>query len=310
MSEWDYETEEQKTKMEELITPKNCGEKLRLVREVSGLSRRDLANSLGCSESTISRLETEKTEPTIDFTNRLRALVLIGYHRFAKMSDSQKGSLSENISSLGGAAAGIAGAIGTVSAGQTESGLDRLEQGEVVVLYCTLLATRAVVGHNDHWHLILVRIQAIVVFVPQHDDRVVAIRPGRRVLDRHHKFLNFHITALDQGWIQAGLRAIIVRVIVAERAGIAASVLVVALVRRNEGERRYLAGAEIGVQTLGSVKADDLCQAQTFVQPLLNTLEIDERIMLAGIKIGQIARFQWWLDSAEIRLVGIDRKSV
>src|ERR1035441_2133966 len=117
MSEWDYETEEQKTKMEELITPKNCGEKLRLVREVSGLSRRDLANSLGCSESTISRLETEKTEPTIDITNRLRALVLIGYHRFAKMSDSQKGSLSENISSLGGAAAGIAGAIGTVSAG-------------------------------------------------------------------------------------------------------------------------------------------------------------------------------------------------
>jgi DNA-binding XRE family transcriptional regulator len=117
MSEWDYETEEQKTKMEELITPKNCGEKLHLVREVSGLSRRDLANSLGCSESTISRLETEKTEPTIDFTNRLRALALIGYHRFAKMSDSQKGSLSENISSLGGAAAGIAGAIGTVSAG-------------------------------------------------------------------------------------------------------------------------------------------------------------------------------------------------
>jgi DNA-binding XRE family transcriptional regulator len=115
MSEWNYESTDQKTKMEELITPENCGEKLRLVREVSGLSRRELAKMLGCSESTISRLETKKTLPTIDLMNRLRALVLIGYHKFAKMSDSQKNSLSEVISSIGGVAAGIAGSIGTVS---------------------------------------------------------------------------------------------------------------------------------------------------------------------------------------------------
>jgi ribosome-binding protein aMBF1 (putative translation factor) len=123
MSAWDYENEDQKMKMEELITPETCGEKLRLVRDVSGLSRRDLAKILGCSESTISRLETKKTLPSIDFTNRLRALVLIGYHKFVKMSDSQKSSLSETIGSIGGVAAGIAGSIGTVSAAGAVAGL-------------------------------------------------------------------------------------------------------------------------------------------------------------------------------------------
>lgn len=123
MNEWEYESDKQKAEMEEPLTRDNCGAKLRLVRDVSGLSRRDLARVLGCSESTILRLETRKTYPTDEFTNRLRGLVLIGYHKFSKMSESEKETISETIGSVGGITAGVAGSIGAVSASGSVAGL-------------------------------------------------------------------------------------------------------------------------------------------------------------------------------------------
>jgi len=122
-SVWEFETEEQKEAMLEAITPENCGKKLRLVREVSGLSRRDLAKVLGVAESTIYRLETKKTLPTTDFMLRLSALVAIGYARFSKMSEKDKEKISEYIGAGGGIAAGIGGAIGAISASGAIAGL-------------------------------------------------------------------------------------------------------------------------------------------------------------------------------------------
>ncbi|MCD6304105.1 MAG: helix-turn-helix transcriptional regulator, partial [Planctomycetes bacterium] len=95
----------------------------RLVREVSGLSRRDLAKVLGVAESTIYRLETKKTLPTTDFMLRLSALVAIGYARFSKMSEEDKEKVSEYIGAGGGIAAGIGGAIGAISASGAVAGL-------------------------------------------------------------------------------------------------------------------------------------------------------------------------------------------
>ena len=115
-SVWEFETEEQKQAMLETITTENCGKKLKLVREVSGLSRRELAKVLGVAESTIYRLETKKTLPTTDFMLRLSALVAIGYARFSKMSEKDKEKISEYIGAAGGLAAGIGGAIGAISA--------------------------------------------------------------------------------------------------------------------------------------------------------------------------------------------------
>lgn len=135
MSDWTYENDEQRAAMEEAITAANCGSKLRLIRDVSGISRRELAKILGCSESTISRLEAEVHRPTVDFMNKLKALQVIGYHRFKKMGSGDRSALAETLvaagSGAGGAAAitGVIGATGTVagfSAAGITSGLAAL----------------------------------------------------------------------------------------------------------------------------------------------------------------------------------------
>jgi DNA-binding XRE family transcriptional regulator len=120
---WEFENEGQKRKMLEAITEDNCADKLKLVRKVSGLSRRELAKILGMSESTIFRLETKRTKPTSDFTNRLSALVAIGRAKYSQMSKAEQERLSEYIGTTGGAAAGVGGAIAAVSAAGAVGGL-------------------------------------------------------------------------------------------------------------------------------------------------------------------------------------------
>ena len=122
-SVWEFESEEQKEAMLEPVTRSNCGKKLNLVRDVSGMSRRDLASTVGVAESTIYRLETQKTLPTTDFMLRLSALVAIGHAQYAKMSESQKEKVSEYIGATGGVAAGVGGAIGAISASGTVAGI-------------------------------------------------------------------------------------------------------------------------------------------------------------------------------------------
>ena len=78
-SVWEFTNEEEREKMTETITPENCGDKLILVRQVSGLSRRELAKILGCSESTIVRIERKGTLPTNDFLFRLLAIAADGW---------------------------------------------------------------------------------------------------------------------------------------------------------------------------------------------------------------------------------------
>jgi DNA-binding XRE family transcriptional regulator len=113
---WEFEDNQQKKEMLEPITPENCGEKLKLVREVSGLSRRDLAAGIGVAESTIYRLEKKRTSPRADFMLRLSGLVAIGYAKYSKMSDAEKEQVSQYIDAAGGFAVGVGGAIGAISA--------------------------------------------------------------------------------------------------------------------------------------------------------------------------------------------------
>lgn len=122
-SVWEFEDEEQKTEMLEPITPENCGAKLKLVREVSGRSRRQLAELIGVAESTIYRLEKKKTLPSEDFMLRLSASVAIGEAKFSKMSESDKEKVSEYIGAAGGITAGVGGAIGAISVSGTVAGL-------------------------------------------------------------------------------------------------------------------------------------------------------------------------------------------
>ncbi|MGA2677865.1 MAG: helix-turn-helix transcriptional regulator [Sedimentisphaerales bacterium] len=122
-SVWEFESEEQKKEMLESITQPNCGKKLKLVRDLSGLSRRELATVIGVSESTVFRIETKKTLPTKDFMLRLGGLVAIGHARYSKMSENEKETVSEYIGAGGGVAAGIGGAIGAISASGSVAGL-------------------------------------------------------------------------------------------------------------------------------------------------------------------------------------------
>lgn len=123
MGIWEFKDEEQKRELLEPITKENCGKKLLLVRSVSGLSRRELASTLGVSESTVSRLENETTESTPEFLFRLAALVSIGQAKYSSMSEIEKESLSEYLGIGGAAVSGVGGSIAAVSASGTVIGL-------------------------------------------------------------------------------------------------------------------------------------------------------------------------------------------
>lgn len=125
-SVWDsesFESEEQKKEMLEPITKDNCGNKLRLVRKVSGLSRRKLAETLGVKESTIGRLENKKTLPSQDFLNRLQGLQVVGYATFKRLSEADKEKISEFIGTGAGVAGGVAASVAMISTAGSVGGL-------------------------------------------------------------------------------------------------------------------------------------------------------------------------------------------
>ena len=109
--------------LKEEVTKANCGEKLKLVRKISGISRRELAQKFGVSEATIRRLETGPSEPTDKFMNRVRALCVIGIAKFGKLSESDKEKVSDSLGAAGGLVAGVGGAIAAVSASGAIAGL-------------------------------------------------------------------------------------------------------------------------------------------------------------------------------------------
>ena len=114
-SVWDFESEEQKKKMLEPILKDNCGQKLKLVREVSGISRRGLAGVFDISESTMCRLETGKSKPTKDFMLKLAGLVAIGHAKYSKMNKSERKKLAQYLGAAGGITTGVGGSIAVVS---------------------------------------------------------------------------------------------------------------------------------------------------------------------------------------------------
>ena len=122
-SAWDFESEKQRKEMLEPITKDNCGDKLSLVREVSGLSRRELAKTLGVKESTIGRLENKKTLPSQDFLSRLQGLQVVGYATFKRLSETDKEKISEFIGTGAGVAGGVAASVAMISTAGSVGGL-------------------------------------------------------------------------------------------------------------------------------------------------------------------------------------------
>src|SRR5579862_8594947 len=84
--------------------------------------------------------------------------------------------------------------------------------------------------------------------------------------------------------------------------------LIVALIRRDERINGNGAGAEIGIQTVGAVKPNRVGQRAIGLVALLYASKVDERVVLHGIKINDVAggqgRGERGFDRAEIRIVG------
>ena len=98
---------------EKEYTRDEVGEALRAVRDKTGISRRELAERLGCSASTIVRLETGETPATTEMYDRLLALMVLGQNYMG-------GATAETAT---GATGGVAGATAAVPAAGTVGGL-------------------------------------------------------------------------------------------------------------------------------------------------------------------------------------------
>jgi hypothetical protein len=132
----------------EPVTKDNCGAKLKRVREIAGMSRRDLAKVIGVSEGTLRRLEGSDSHPTDEFMARLHALCIIGISRFRGMSDAQREEVSSLVGAGGGVIAGIGGALAAVSGAGTVAGLSAagITSGLAAIGGGTMLAGLGVVA--------------------------------------------------------------------------------------------------------------------------------------------------------------------
>ena len=147
------ENEKQKALLEEAVTKENCGSKLRLIKDVTGMSRRGLAKTIGVSESTLRRLEIgesgeEGTEPTEDFMNQLWALSVIGIEKYRNMSNAKKEKISEAIGTTGGVVAGVGGSLAAIGAAGTVSGFSAagITSGLAAIGGGTMLAGAGVIA--------------------------------------------------------------------------------------------------------------------------------------------------------------------
>ncbi len=120
--DWKFKDDKQETEFKESVTKENCGAKLRLIRELLHMSRRELARIIGVSEATLRRLEGGDTLPTDEFINRLQALLAIGAAKYAKLSATEKEKVSEVVGAAGGSVAGVGGSIAAIGAAGAVSG--------------------------------------------------------------------------------------------------------------------------------------------------------------------------------------------
>lgn len=120
--------------MKEQYGRDEIGELLKQVRLETGISRRELAERLGCSESTIKRLETGVTTASEEMWNRCKALDLVGQSHDPGNAEEAAGAAVGAAGGIAGAGAAVAaaGAVPGLSAAGMTSGLAALGLGSMV----------------------------------------------------------------------------------------------------------------------------------------------------------------------------------
>ncbi len=123
---------------------------------------------------------------------------------------------------------------GVIQAGQIESTLHGFKQRKVGIELAARASARPIIRVHDRQHLVDIRSEAVVVLVPYYDNSTATRFPRGRTVDRMHNVPQRDIPEVDQGGVKPGLGTVVVRIEVALRAGIGASVLVIALVGHDE----------------------------------------------------------------------------
>src|SRR5208282_181637 len=84
-------------------------------------------------------------------------------------------------------------------------------------------------------------------------------------------------------------------------------VLIVALIRRDEGVCRNSAGLQVRIKTTRTIKANNVSQIASRLDALLDAAEVGERIVLDCVKVDQVAgcqrRTENRHDHAKIRVI-------
>src|ERR1700756_4112070 len=179
------------------------------------------------------------------------------------------------------------GVAGVIQAGKSEARFKRLQQRKVGIEAPALNPVLSVIGLHGQQYLVGSWQNAVIVFVPDNDNGVVPLLPGWRTVDDIEQRAQREIALINQGGIQADLRAVIIGVKIAHGSGVAAAVLVVALVGNDEGKIREVTGIQVRKEALRSLATDHILQAVAGIQTFLNALEISERIVLYGVAINE-----------------------
>ncbi len=86
--------------------------------------------------------------------------------------------------------------------------------------------------------------------------------------------LQGNVAALHQRRVETGLRAIVVGIEIAIGSGVAASMLIVTLIRSDEGKRGNVSGGQVGIEAIRTNKTHGVGEIAAGLLAFLNAAEI------------------------------------
>ncbi len=105
------------------ITHENCRVLLAAFMEKENIAAPRISKTIGCSHATTARILAGITKPTIDFMTQVGVMTELGFKRYAKLSDSEKETISEKMGIVGGGLVGFGSITAAVSSAGVVTGL-------------------------------------------------------------------------------------------------------------------------------------------------------------------------------------------
>ena len=109
--------------MKNNLNSENLRNFLAVFIEENKLTVKQVAKAIGCSTATLERILVGETTPTENFIKQVGILIAIGYDEYAKLSKSQKETISEKMGTVSAGGLGFASITAAVSASGAVVGL-------------------------------------------------------------------------------------------------------------------------------------------------------------------------------------------